>query len=438
MAAAAANLICFLAFPFLFACLYCRCSSAAFSLPFTALYMAGYAGISLLAFGAGLPGFLLLVLDVGLLTLWGTAAHKHQPAKAASISALVLSSFFLTMGLVQSLGFWLIKSIDPLSRFSENLLKYGDAVFSLAGLLLLAGTFRFFLRPYSQISSELEEAPLLLFLMDLPLLFIALTEITVSQEVYGNTIVWSSAQGIVHPVVNSPNLVFLHLLGYGGMFAILLIFQRLSQSIRKGRALRQLEFQAEQQKAYVLEAQARYDKTRAFRHDVKNHLLLLREMLSKGETERAAEYLSSLEGAAGSLSFPVRTNNMAVDFLLESKLLAARQYGTAVECSLEIPAVCPVQDMDWCVILANAMDNALEAGRTLPEGGRSIRINSRMKGDFFFLHIENSCQKDIHFTCGTGLSNIRTAVEKYGGVMEIASQGGTFQLDILFHLPPGQ
>lgn len=424
----AANLIYFLAFPCLLSWFYCRCSSAAFSPVFTMLYTAGFLGISVMNF---LPGFLSPVLGVCLLALCGVGIYKHPPALAVSVSALVLSLFFLTVGLVQSMGFWLIGRFWSPSALMEGVLQYGDVLFSLLELLLLAGVFRFFLRPFSEISSHLGNSALLL--LAVPLFFIVFTENIVSKGIYGDTIVWDSAEGIVFPVVDSFSLFCLHLLGYLGMFAILTAFQRLSQSIRKNQNLRQLEFQIEQQKSYLLEAQARYDKTRSFRHDIKNHLVLLKGFLSKGETERAEEYLSSLSHAAEELSFPVHTNNPAADILLENKFLAARQYKASIECSLDISAQCPIQDMDWCVILANAFDNALEEICSLPETERFIRIYSRKKGDFFLFHIENGTHKDSVPVYGTGLSNIKATIEKYEGTMEISVKGNIFSLDILFH-----
>lgn len=424
----AANLIYFIAIPCLLSWFYCRCSSSAFSPVFTVLYIAGFGGISMMSF---LPGFLAPFLEVCFLALCGVGVYKHPPSLAVSISALVLSLFFLTVGFVQSAGFWLIERFWSPSQWMEWVLEYGDIILLVLKLLLLIGLFPFFLGPFSEISSHLGNSALLL--LALPMLFIVLTENIVSKGIYGDTIVWDSAKGIVFPTVDSFSLFFLHLLGYLGMFAILTAFQRLSQSICKNQNLRQLELQAEQQKSYLLEAQARYDKTRSFRHDIKNHLVLLKGLLSKGETERAEEYLASLSGAADSLSFPVHTNNPVIDILLENKFLAAQQYGASVECRLDISHQCPVQDMDWCVILANALDNSLEEICSLPETERFIRIYSHRKRDFFLLHIENGTRKKSVPLYGTGLSNIKAAIEKYEGTMEISTKGNTFCLDILFH-----
>ena len=52
----------------------------------------------------------------------------------------------------------------------------------------------------------------------------------------------------------------------------------------------------------MAEAQTRYEKTRAFRHDLQNHLFVLDGLLSAGRTEEARRYLEKLEAASAALA----------------------------------------------------------------------------------------------------------------------------------------
>ena len=51
------------------------------------------------------------------------------------------------------------------------------------------------------------------------------------------------------------------------------------------------------------------------------------------------------------------------------------------------------------------------------------------------MEIENSYSGKRMIRSGTGLTNIRTAVEKYHGVMEIRTEGEKFMLSILVIIP---
>lgn len=430
MAAAAARVIYFLVFPLLLSFFCCRFWNSPFSLSSSLAYTVGFWGISALETNLPLPDLLPLLLNILLLSLCGVV-FRHQPfAKALSVSSVILSLFFLSSSLIQSLGFWLAEMLV----FPYRILEYGDAILYLAELLLLIGSFAAVRHVFGEIPDRLE-SPLLL-LLAVPMAFISFVESIVISNVYGNTIIWKFPEGIIYPQINSLDIVLLHLLGYAGMFTVLIIFRTLSQAVQKGQEAEYLSFQTEQQKIYLSEAQARYEKACAFRHDIQNHLILLRELLSKGELERAEEYLSSLDRAAGKLSFPVHSGNPAVDILLENKFLAASQFEISVECELEIPSGCPVEDMDWCIILANGMDNAITACCLLPreDSRRYIHAACRKKGGFFLLHIENGCTVDAVPDYGTGLLNIRTAAEKYGGLVEISLDNGRFSLDVLLPL----
>lgn len=53
------------------------------------------------------------------------------------------------------------------------------------------------------------------------------------------------------------------------------------------------------------------------------------------------------------------------DILLENKLGLARGCGIETECSLILPYPCPIGDMDLCIILSNALDNAVNYCRKM-------------------------------------------------------------------------
>ena len=93
-----------------------------------------------------------------------------------------------------------------------------------------------------------------------------------------------------------------------------------------------------------------------------------------------------------------------------------------------------MKDMDWCIILSNALDNAMKACEDVSEEERYIHIKSRKKGNFYLLVIENSCDKKIKKIPkdGTGLCNIRTVMEQNNGTMENTILNGNYKVKLLF------
>lgn len=220
------------------------------------------------------------------------------------------------------------------------------------------------------------------------------------------------------------------------MGAMLFAFKKVMAHLAAEQQQALLKQQLAMQKEYMSEAQSRYALTQSFRHDIRNHLLVVNGLLEEGEIRKAKEYLEKLEAIAGSLSFIANTGNAAVDALLSNKLGPAKQSGIKIDCDVKIPADAHIDDFDLCIILANALDNAIRACTTAKSEERYIRLISQRKGDFLMIEVENS-SNDIADTpkgSGMGIPNIRTAAEKYQGIVRIESSCDRFTLTVLLIL----
>lgn len=171
---------------------------------------------------------------------------------------------------------------------------------------------------------------------------------------------------------------------------------------------------------------------------------------------------------AEEMSFPCSTNNPVVDILMGNKLGIAESMGISVNCSLLLPYPCGLKDMDICIVLSNALDNAIQAcknmilpdspeacstgcpdGYTLPDDSPPassgacntgctngyIHVSGRMQGDFLMMEVENSFRGKSAVKKGTGLSNIKAVAEKYSGAMSIETREGVFALQVLLVIP---
>ena len=110
--------------------------------------------------------------------------------------------------------------------------------------------------------------------------------------------------------------------------------------------------------------------------------------------------------------------------------------GIDVDCSLLLPYPCTVRDIDFGIILSNALDNAIHACRDVGGGAEKyIRVSGRIQGDFVLMEVENSFCGKGPAGRGTGLSNIKAVAEKYQGAMSIKTQGTSFSLSVLLVIP---
>lgn len=256
---------------------------------------------------------------------------------------------------------------------------------------------------------------------------------------YINSIIYGSVaidgSGIIL-YTNHYQIFVIQLLGMAGLFCIMFAYKKLLQNFRLSTELSLLEQAEHSLNRYVEEAKTHYEKTKSFRHDIKNHIMVVKELLQNGNSEQALSYIGDMENMAEELSFPCSTNNPVADILVGNKLGIAKSMGIDVSCSLVLPYPCFVRDIDYGIILANALDNAIHACKNMNDDAEKyIRVTGRIQGDFVFIEVENSFQGKGMPEKGTGLSNIKMVAEKYHGAMSIKTQDTTFILSVLLIIP---
>lgn len=255
-----------------------------------------------------------------------------------------------------------------------------------------------------------------------PTLFFFSLELYILQTSYHHLFYVFSLEEFIKHVI----LLFLQGLGLGILLCILYSFQ--IQTVFT--SLIQI---VQLQKTYIAEAKMRYEQTRAFRHDIKNHLCILNSLLNIEKVEEAKHYLKKLKITSASLSFLYQTGNPVIDILLDKKLTSAKMNGIVTEVSLLSSNICKVEDFDLCVIFSNALDNAITACQSV-EGTKSIHIFGEQQGDFYRLEFKNTCCSKSPPSIGIGLSNIKSVAQKYHGTILIDNINPYFCLNVLLNI----
>lgn len=363
----------------------------------------------------------LLALGVSLLTLYGVNRLFYHNNRSVSCVVALLAFYVsqLSFGVVNSL---MVLLTNRMMDWRLHVLT--NFVSMLLALTLCACCFKLILRWFSLREERRGPYPWILLP---PALFFFAVEFFIMRIV-------SSAMA-AEPSLNSQilALLVLQLLGMGAFLSALYAYKRLCDGFRAQASFAALKQEAHAQRAYVTEAQMRYEQTRAFRHDIKNHLSVLNGLLKSRDYEQAHSYLQTLDSVTEDLSLPFHTGSPVVDILLRDKLGLARAEGIEAEVSLSLPQPCGVEELDFCVIFSNALDNAIHAC-TQVEGPKSIRITGERQCDFFMLEFENTCAPGPDVVMGTGLSNIKAVAEKYSGAITLEKAAATFRLNVLLNI----
>ncbi len=304
----------------------------------------------------------------------------------------------------------------------------GNIASLLLAVICYRMVYKFFLH-----SERMKKQYVLMILT--PILMLFLMGEYISSTVYGNAADIIEERGTII-YTDHYRMFVIRLLGTASLFCILFAYKKLLQNFRLSTELSLLTQEEHSLNQYVEEAKARYEETKSFRHDIKNHIMVVRELLQNGKSEQALNYIVNMEDMAEKLSFPCSTNNPVVDILVGNKLGIAKSMEVDVNCSLTLPYPCLVRDIDFGIILSNALDNAIHACKNMDGNAEKyIHVTGHRQGDFILLEIENSFQGKGTFKKGTGLSNITTVAEKYHGAMSIKTLGTSFVLSVLLIIP---
>jgi len=188
-----------------------------------------------------------------------------------------------------------------------------------------------------------------------------------------------------------------------------------------------------------------YRQMRGWRHDYHNHIQAMKG-LALGVSDALDAYLNRLDDDLTRVDTIVKTGNIMVDAILNSKLSLAQGRKIAVNAKAFIPEALGVTDIDFCVVVGNLLDNAMEACETIDDaGGRFIRVYIDVMGEQLYLSVSNSTRGRAKRTGGAyqttkagshgfGLVRVDRIIAKYNGYLNRQNEEGIFATEIMLPL----
>lgn len=102
-------------------------------------------------------------------------------------------------------------------------------------------------------------------------------------------------------------------------------------------------------------------ETDIFRHDIKKHLIVLKDLCACDIKKDAEAYIEKILQNAGERGKYVNSGNLVIDSILNFEIQAAYDMGIVPEIDVAIPQDVVIPTYETSAILWNLMDNALEA-----------------------------------------------------------------------------
>ena len=337
--------------------------------------------------------------------------------------------FFFLFCLSDTTCFWLLQITNLLDRVT------GDTyvVMLISRLLLFPAIeylfWRYLRRPYLELTAHLEKGWWLF----------AATGATYY------LLIMATAIPVGSPMPGTAGLLRIILVMILMPLTYLTIFRSLWRQMLLYAGKRQIELQ---RRDYSMICQ-KMELSRIYRHDMHHHLIVLEGLLLQDNSSGALRYIQELSGKLLSLTQTIWSANTAVNAVLTAYLTQAEEAGCCVNADVRIPADLPYGEMDLCIILANTLENAINACRET-ETEKQITVKLELTQNHrLTLSVENTCPAPVEFGVnglpiaplreghGLGLRSVQTVTDKYGGLLQCGWKEQRFHIQVIL-FPPQQ
>lgn len=205
-------------------------------------------------------------------------------------------------------------------------------------------------------------------------------------------------------------------------------------------------YQSDLVEKHCEEVENMYRQVRGWRHDYKHHIQTMKAHLVMKQYEELDAYLNELDVDLTTVDTVIKTGNVRIDAILNSKLGVMKARGIRVNAKAIVPKELPVSEVDLCVIIGNLLDNAMEAcEKEEQEEKRFIRVYIDILKEQLYLYVANSMTNEIrklggqYLTTkqgghGFGLMRVDKVVERYQGYLNRQHEEGVFVTEVMLPL----
>lgn len=204
----------------------------------------------------------------------------------------------------------------------------------------------------------------------------------------------------------------------GAVIANVILFQNVVQYHEENRKRTLLENQIQQMQKEVREIQDIYTDMRGLRHDLRGHINNITHYVKKHnntEDEELNGYIRNMEETVSRLEFGYQSGNPITDIIIHQKKQDAERTGVKLTVDFSYPKELQIDAYDIGVILNNALENAIEAA-SLVDTVKYVSLHSYVKGNLFFIEVENSFAREIITNKESGLPESSKADKKFHGM----------------------
>lgn len=226
---------------------------------------------------------------------------------------------------------------------------------------------------------------------------------------------------------------------------ILLFIRNLQEQIMEQERNKAMENLLKIQRKQSEELQTRIKENRRARHDFRQHRAVIRDLVSRGDLDSLKNYLEEYEQQFPDSSDQLYCGNLALNAVLSYYADQAKQYSIPITLKIELPEKLPIPETDFCVLIGNLLENALEACkaqvsdpfiRVLIQQNQMSSITVAVDNSSFYRPVWDG-QKLLsskHPGNGIGTESVRYIAKRCKGDARFEWKDGVFYASVMLNL----
>ena len=182
----------------------------------------------------------------------------------------------------------------------------------------------------------------------------------------------------------------------------------------------------------------------AYRHDMRHHMNLLQEYAQQGDLEKIQDYLRQVTADLDHITPRRFCANEPVNLICSHYAHQAEQHHIRLSLDIRLPADLSIPEPQLCALLSNALENAVNAVKSLTEERRSIHARLYLQQHNLLIAVENPIDKPVLLVNGLpqstmpghgyGTRSISAIVKNNKGQLLYTTEDGMFRLKIVIPL----
>jgi len=206
-------------------------------------------------------------------------------------------------------------------------------------------------------------------------------------------------------------------------------------------------FQSDIMGKHITEVENIYSQMRGWRHDYHNHIQKMKVDLHFQRYNAVEDYLNALDKDLTSVDTIIKSGNVMVDAILNSKLSMAKAKLPDININAKavVPKELPFPEISLCIIIGNLLDNATEACMKIDDtSAQFIRVYVAVMKGQLYISVSNSCTSvrrrgRVFFSTkdkdgGFGLLRIDKIADNHGGYVNRQHEKGVFATEVMLPL----